>query len=683
VPIDRAAALRQAEKLLRQGKLDLAVAEYLRIVEDQPRDWNTANLLGDLYMRVGQTDEAVERFVGVADSLSEEGFLPKAAAMYKKVLKARPDHEHALLQSAELAASQGLLLDARRALNAVAEQRRRRGDDRGAARIVVRLASLDPADYDARLAGARARLALDPQAALHDLKALADELVEKGRLDDAIRTLREAAAINPEDSDIRARLFDMHLAAGDFASARECASTAAQLKGMGARLDALAQHDDALETLRDAARLDSSDTELRAHLARAFAARGQLDAAAEFLTAETTTGDAQLLLTDAEARLRAGRTEEALALVRRLLDQQPNRRQDVALLGWTIARQAPDAGHQLVTLAADAAVAHGDWASAAAALQEFVTRVPHDVEALLRLVEICVDGGLEATMYTAQAQLADAYLAAGAASEARFIAEDLVAREPWDRANIERFRRALVLLGEADPDGVIAQRLDGETPFTSSDASLSALSPLHLPDGLSAAGVSVPAEPEPDLHGGDVDLDLNVDLDAGASLPGGTLRAEDGARDVPSEEDPAMDLEPADGGMPEGGSRREVDAAERDFELALALEAAGRIDECMAALQVVARVPALRFAAASRLGRLCREREMTAEAIEWLEEAAQLPAPDAADGHQILYELADALESAGETARALAVGLELQADAGEYRDIVERVERLARAQTRG
>ena len=97
-----------------------------------------------------------------------------------------------------------------------------------------------------------------------------------------------------------------------------------------------------------------------------------------------------------------------------------------------------------------------DWPGAAAVLQEFVTRVPNHIPALMRLVEICVDGGLEATMYSAQAQLADAYIEGGHATEARFIAEDLVAREPWDKANIERFRRALVLLGEPDPDGLIA-----------------------------------------------------------------------------------------------------------------------------------------------------------------------------------------------------------------------------------
>ena len=72
-------------------------------------------------------------------------------------------------------------------------------------------------------------------------------------------------------------------------------------------------------------------------------------------------------------------------------------------------------------------------------------------------------------MHEAQAQLADAYLVVGAGLEARVIAEDLVAREPWEQANIERFRRALTLLGETDIDAIIAERLSGQSPFTSTD----------------------------------------------------------------------------------------------------------------------------------------------------------------------------------------------------------------------
>ena len=45
-----------------------------------------------------------------------------------------------------------------------------------------------------------------------------------------------------------------------------------------------------------------------------------------------------------------------------------------------------------------------------------------------------------------------------------------------------------------------------------------------------------------------------------------------------------------------------------------------------------------------------------------------------------MFELAEGLEKVGETARALAVLLELQADAGAYRDIDQRISRLAKVQ---
>ena len=76
----------------------------------------------------------------------------------------------------------------------------------------------------------------------------------------------------------------------------------------------------------------------------------------------------------------------------------------------------PDAGYECIEVAARAAIAADEWGSAAAALNEFVNRVPNHIPALMRLVEICVDGGLEATMHSAQAQLADAYLTSGPGS---------------------------------------------------------------------------------------------------------------------------------------------------------------------------------------------------------------------------------------------------------------------------
>jgi Flp pilus assembly protein TadD len=42
---DRDRTLTHIETLLRSGRLDAAIAEYVRLVEEQPSDWNAASAL--------------------------------------------------------------------------------------------------------------------------------------------------------------------------------------------------------------------------------------------------------------------------------------------------------------------------------------------------------------------------------------------------------------------------------------------------------------------------------------------------------------------------------------------------------------------------------------------------------------------------------------------------------------
>jgi tetratricopeptide (TPR) repeat protein len=723
VPIDRAATLRNAEKLIRQGKLPDAIAEYVRLVDDQPGDWNLANSLGDLYARAGQVDKAISQYGQIADSLNDEGAGAKAAALYKKILKLKPDHEHTLVQVSEILGSQGRYADARFHLNTLIELRKAKGDVRGALQAKVRLGSLDPEDYESRLTAASARIEMgDKGGALSDLKEIAGELADKGRQAEAIEVLREAAKLNPADEEIREKLMDVHFAAGDYAQARECATTIEQFRMIAAAQEAAGHADEALSTLRQAAALNPADTELSAHLAKAFIARGDLATAAEYLTAETAGDDPALLLTVADIQLRGDKFEDGLAIVRRLLEQDASRREQIAQLGWSVAEKSPEAGFQVVELAAESAVTAVDWPGAAAVLQEFVTRVPNHIPALMHLVEICVDGGLESTMYSAQAQLADAYIEGGQATEARFIAEDLVAREPWEKANIERFRRTLVLLGEEDPDGLIASRLSGESPFMSTDLSggslfddvppepVPELDEAAIDELLTAAAAAdeppvkrAPLKPLPrrvdeDHHfamsANAIDLDSILgDFDE-APPPSVQAAADDIEVDLsfdsvkkPAPAAPAAaveeeaDLDSVFGHLRTQSAKKSgLGDAEKEYKRGLTLRSAGDIDGAIAAFEKASRAPKLRFGTSRLIARLYRDRNDMPKVLEWLERASQALPPTTDESHQLLYELAEVLEQIGEVARALAVCMELQSEAGTYRDVEQKIDRLTKVQ---
>jgi tetratricopeptide (TPR) repeat protein len=685
VASEREETLKKAEKLLRQGKLDLAIAEYVRVIEEQPRDWNTRNTLGDLYVRAGQPDKAAAQYAQIADHLTNEGFFPRAAALYKKILKIKPDEESVQLNLAEISAKQGLLADAKAYFMAVANRRRARGDQAAADEIVVRLGSLDPGDFEARALAARTLAQNgDSTAAAIQYRAMHADLLEKGRRPEAMAALREAVRFN---------------------------------------------HD---------------DIEGRAELAKAAVAEGDLEAAKAYLDRAIAGDDPDLLMPLMEIELRAGAMDAARDILTQVLGIDPALRGRIIELAWTLASASPDAAYVCVDASVDAELAAGNYMDAAAILQEFVTRASGQITALLKLVEICVDGGLEATMYETQAHLADAYLERGEAVEARVIAEDLVAREPWEHAHIERFRRALVMLEVPDPDALIAERLSGQGPFVATDPFTAPESfgepepPLLRPHGSEPEPpvrdpepgrqpepvpekepppapehiIDPPAEsppprrePEPDIplrprvaaappapHGetemskpqkktGGVEIDLSQVL---AELQGITPAPPSAAPAAPAPAPPPQNLDQVfDEFRSEVSKHTGAKDAAEQLTLARTYLDMGMEDEAIAALKLAARSPSHRFEAGTLLGRMYLKRKDVVHAVEWLERAAEAPAPGVNEARELLYDLGCILEASGETSRALAVFLELQADAGDYRDLAERVDRLARVQAGG
>ena len=626
--LDREDTLKKAEKLLRQGRLDNAIGEYLRVVEDQPRDWNTANTLGDLYARASQPAKAVEQYARIADHFVQDGFYPKAAALYKKILKIVPDEEAAQLQLADVSVRLGLLKDAKTHYGAVAARRRARGDVRGADEIVVLLGDIDPSDIAARTAGARVLAALGDEAgASAKLRAVHADLVEKGRDAEALQALEEAVRLNP------------------------------------------------------------ADTDGRALLARAALAAGNPDVARDHLDRDTAGRDPSLLMALAEVELRATDLAPAREILTAVLMLDAGRRDAIVALAWTLCSSRPDAAFVCAEAATDVAIAAADFERAAGLLQGFVQRVPGYIPALLKLVEVCVDGGLEMAMYEAQAQLADAYLEVSQATEARVIAEDLVAREPWESAHIERFRRALIMLKVPEPDNVIAERLNGESPFTATD---------HFPGPLDTAVDVTPAPEAPRAPPGvaeqpaaatpakaarSVAADHSAEVDLTSIL--GDLKNDEAEGASPAARAPASLDDIFKDFRGDAARKGATDQSAQHMKLARTYLEMGMLEEATAALKTAAGSPLQRFEAASTLGRLYREHRDFPRAIEWLERAAEVPAPSAEASRALLYDLAITLEEAGETARAIAVLLDLEAEAGHYRDAAERAGRLARVQTGG
>jgi tetratricopeptide (TPR) repeat protein len=662
VAINRTRTLKEAEKLLRQGRLDAAIEEYQRVLAEFPQDWTTANILGDCYYRAQQADKAVEQYVHIADHLMRDGLTQPAGALYRKILKIKPDHDHALLQAAIVATSQGALADARQWLSALVSIRQARGDVAGATEILLRIGSLDPADLDARLAAARQVLPAGSSDELtREIRDLVDALFAARRGDEGIAMLEEATAAAPDNAVLKARLARAWVERGDFDRARVHASSAGEYLELADACAARGDADGQVAMLADARRLAPDDLSIADRLVRACAERGDYAAACAHLDAIGDVYDGDLFATAGEVRARAGQLEAARGVFARLLAREAHR--TGALIEQGLRMTEPELALVHVESAADAQLARGDTFGAIAAYRRFADAFPAHLPALLRLVDISVDAGLHQETTEAQARLAEAHLAAGRPAEARVIAEDLLGRHPTDAQHEDRLRRTLVALGEPHVEAIIAERLNTGNVLGFEEF------PLDLDSAPGQFDTATGREGrESEAAGGSAD-----GTRANADAPG---------------VDPEIAVAAAGtGGDSFKGFHEDItrqsliSVAEQHYKLALAYEEAGMPGQAITELRVAVRSPRRRFEAAAMLARLALAGGRVDEAIDWFERAAEAPAPSLEACRKLLYELGDALDTAGQAARALAVFLELQAESSSYRDVARRVDRLRRAGT--
>jgi tetratricopeptide (TPR) repeat protein len=243
--------LQSAEKLLSRGKLDQALKEYLRVLEDNPKDISTLNKVGDLYVRMNKPGDSIPYFSRIADHYGRDGFFLKAIAIYKKINKIDPSQLEVYDKLAELYHKQGLVQDSR-----------------------------------------------------SQYQVLADHYQKNNKVKDAIAVYKKMATIDSTDLRIQARLADLYRAANQKDEA------VMQYGLIGSMLLKRGAHDEAAQVFQKALELSPDDVETQRNLVRSLLAQKNTDAAMAVLRAAPRTAESLALF--AEAQLEMGQRAEAV-----------------------------------------------------------------------------------------------------------------------------------------------------------------------------------------------------------------------------------------------------------------------------------------------------------------------------------------------------------------------------------
>jgi tetratricopeptide (TPR) repeat protein len=281
--------LANAEKYVQQGKLQNAIAEYEKILKNDPKDLTVTNTVGDLYSRIGESDKATECFKNVGDAYATQGFTVKAIAMYKKISKLKPSLD-SLLKLAELYTQQGLLNDARAQYQQIADEFQKAGEWENAARIYQKILEMDPENSKMRVQLAEVYVRLGKKAdAWQIFTAAAEGLRAKGSLSEAEEILQRMLALDPASTYALLMQAKNLLESGDAAAA--------------------------ITTLLKVPDIDSNADGLR-DLLKAYLQTGQLSeagtAASKLLTIHN---DLNAISSFADALMQAGQYESALQLI--------------------------------------------------------------------------------------------------------------------------------------------------------------------------------------------------------------------------------------------------------------------------------------------------------------------------------------------------------------------------------
>lgn len=142
--IDRNKITKQAENFLASGKIERAIEEFLKLVDDRPDDFNMANRIGDAYLQAGRVPEAIEMFKKAGIGFERGGFQAKASAVLKKAHRTAPGDVDVAARLADLYRQTNMVKDAIAIHIEVADHFTKKGLIKRALEEFAKVVELDP-----------------------------------------------------------------------------------------------------------------------------------------------------------------------------------------------------------------------------------------------------------------------------------------------------------------------------------------------------------------------------------------------------------------------------------------------------------------------------------------------------------------------------------------------------------
>lgn len=348
--IDRTKIQKQAESFVASGRIDRAIDEFLKLLDDKPNDLIMMNRIGDLYLQAGRNKDAIDMFKRAGIGYERDGFVPKAAAVFKKARRAAPDDADVAARLADLYRQTNMIKDAIQIHIEMAEQFTKKGLLKRALEEFAQVVELDPKNLKNKVKladlynkegmkdrAAAIYLEVAEALAIEQMHSEANQILERAKtmittpqvfltqsrlcviqkdLAGAAAHLREGLSANPRSTEILEALAEVEIQSKNPAKALEALAQVPQLPEKSMALCERA--------LREMAKMGQAEEGLKLFkpLGREFARRGMGEIASKSLRlAMQGFFNAEAWFQLAEIAHQSGNKQERIDALRRALEE--------------------------------------------------------------------------------------------------------------------------------------------------------------------------------------------------------------------------------------------------------------------------------------------------------------------------------------------------------------------------